>query len=52
MSDSSPNGINLNQNPLVQHILVRQPPQFKGDDGNKKEIDLRGISQILLRRGW
>ena len=51
MSELSSNGINLNQKPLVQHLLLQQPPQFK-DEEEEEEIDLKGITQIVRRRGW
>ena len=51
MSEPSSNGINLNQKPLVQHLLLQQPPQFK-DEEEEEEIDLKGITQIVRRRGW
>ena len=53
MSEHSSNGINLNQKPLVQHLLLQQPPQFKEEqEEEEEEIDLKGITQILRRRGW
>lgn len=51
MSEPSSNGINLNQKPLVQHLLLQQPPQFK-DEEEEEEIDFKGITQIVRRRGW
>ena len=50
MSEPSSNGINLNQKPLVQHLLLQQPPQFNNEE--EEEIDLKGITQIVRRRGW
>jgi uncharacterized protein involved in exopolysaccharide biosynthesis len=52
MSEPSSNGINLNQKPLVQHLLLQQPPQFKEEQEEEEEIDLKGITQIVRRRGW
>jgi len=52
MSEPSSNGINLNQKTLVEHLLLQQPPQFKDDHEEEEEIDLKGITQIVRRRGW
>jgi polysaccharide biosynthesis transport protein len=52
MSEPSSNGINLTQKPLVQHLLLQQPPQFKEEQEDEEEIDLKGITQIVRRRGW
>jgi len=49
MSESSTNGINLEQKPLVQHLLLQQPPQFNEEE---EEIDIKGITGIIRRRGW
>lgn len=52
MSEHSSNGINLSQKPLVQHLLLQQPPQFNEDHEDEEEIDLRGIGQVIRRQGW
>lgn len=49
MSEFSSNGINLNQKPLVQHLMLQQPSQFEEEE---EEINLKGIAQIICRRGW
>ena len=52
MSEPTSNGINLNQKPLVQHLLLQQPPQFREEQEEEEEIDFKGITQIVRRRGW
>lgn len=49
MSEFSSNGINLNQKPLVQHLMLQQPSQFEEEE---EEINLKGIGEIIRRRGW
>ena len=36
----------------MQHLLLQQPSQFKDEQEEEEEIDIRGISQVIRRRGW
>jgi hypothetical protein len=47
MSEPSSNGINLNQKPLVQHLLLQQPPQFKATVYTQVESEL-----VSIREEW